>query len=87
MILCRHNELGDAFKHAEAGAQVLYIRRVAEAAWLIDHNIDRLILTARRLGIRRIYVGRRGLAGQHIELKGRPYVRAIEECRTPELAL
>ena len=51
------------------------------ATWghLIDDDADRLIRTARRLGVRRIVVSRAGKRGQHIDLCRAPLRRAIAE--------
>jgi hypothetical protein len=46
-------------------------------AHLIDHNLDRLVSTARRLGVRRTVVGREGDRGQHIDLCANPLYKAI----------
>lgn len=46
-------------------------------AHLIDHNFDRLVTTARRLGVRRTVVGREGGRGQHIDLCAGPLRRAV----------
>lgn len=46
-------------------------------AHLIDHDRERLVGTARRLGVRRIVVGRDGGRGQHVDLCAEPLYRAI----------
>ena len=47
---------------------------------LYDNDTDRLMATARRLGVRVIHVDRRGEPGaQHIDLVGQPMRRAIRE--------
>lgn len=96
-------ELKAAYLYAEGGGQALhvisgtyaYLRPGAPAvfknrtqiAHLIDYNTERLIQTARSLGVRVIKVERAQRTGQHIDLCGRPLARALERCRELELAL
>lgn len=49
-------------------------------AHLFDQNSSRLVETARRLGVRRVVIDRRGGRGQHVDLCGAPLERAIAEC-------
>jgi hypothetical protein len=87
-------KLREAYAHADAGGQALHLmehsgglypnaptcfRRTRRFAHLIDNNRERLVATARRLGVRRIVVSRDGKRGQHIDLCGRPLERAIAE--------
>ncbi len=51
------------------------------AAHLFDLDGDRLIATARRLGVRRVFIDKAGTDRQHIDLCGRPLARAIAEAR------
>ena len=53
-------------------------------AHLLDYDHDRLVATARRLGVRVIKVDRQGRRGQHIDLCGRPLERAISEAEDTE---
>lgn len=48
-------------------------------AHLLDDDAERLAATARRLGVRRIHVSRRGIKGQHIDMCGKPLERAMRE--------
>jgi hypothetical protein len=95
-------ELKAAFLFAEHGGQALHLCRTAQFvtkdspncfkkgrqfAHLIDHDVDRLMATARRLGVRVVKVERGGKVGQHVDLCGKPLERAIMESRTPELNL
>jgi hypothetical protein len=89
----QQRELQDAFAHVAAGGQALhlmsglfaYLRRDtprcfkgrAQIAHLFDQDRDRLISTARKLGVRVIKVERDGARGQHIDLCGQPLNRAI----------
>lgn len=50
------------------------------AGHLIDHNIGRLVQTAKSLGVRVIKVDRQGTDKQHIDLCGKPLERAILIC-------
>lgn len=93
MKLFQERQLKEAYEYARSGGQALHLFRNPglwfdappcfrgrnEAAHLIDYNIDRLIKTARRLGVRVIKCGRKGRAGQHIDLCGRPLQKAKEE--------
>ena len=54
--------------------------RSARAAHLFDQDVARLISTARRLGVVRIFVDCRGGKSQHIDLCGKPLQRALLEC-------
>lgn len=49
-------------------------------AHLIDDDLERLTATARRLGVRRVFVDRRGQRGQHVDLCGGPLDKALAEC-------
>ena len=83
----------EAYVRAEQGGQALHLfrdpgvypgcpgcfKRSREAAHLIDYNIDRLIATARRLGVRVIKIGRKSRRGQHIDLCGKPLEKARDE--------
>ena len=53
-------------------------------AHLFDQNLDRLVLTARGLGVRVIKVERPGKEGQHIDLCAKPLEKAVERCRQEE---
>lgn len=87
-LFARRNVLA-AYRHAEAGGQAVYMRRnkTADRAWLIDHDVERLMATARRLGVRSVQVSRAFLPGQYIALTGGPLDRALVECRQPEMNL
>jgi hypothetical protein len=91
MKLFNEFEILDAYAHAEAGGQALHLfgdpgvyqgssacfKRSRLAAHLIDYDIGRLKLTASKLGVRRIVISRVGQRGQHIDLCGRPLIRAL----------
>ena len=49
-------------------------------AHLIDQDELRLKKTARNLGVRKIVISRLGRSGQHVDLCGKPLLRAIEQC-------
>ena len=96
MRLFFKNEIFDAYTHAEAGHQALHVykgmqgqfpdaplcfKRAKTWGHLLDQDKERLIRTARRLGVKRIVVGREGDSKrQHIDLCGKPLERAIKEC-------
>ena len=93
MRLFAERQLLQAYDYAQQGGQALHLfsdpgvypgypncfKRSREAAHLIDYNINRLIATARRLGVRVIKVGRKSQRGQHIDLCGKPLQRAKDE--------
>ena len=80
-----------AYSHAESGGQALFIPtrqpKRGKVGWLIDHRIERLMATAHRLGVRAVVVDRAHLHGQYILLRGVPLERAMNEAKSPELAL
>lgn len=89
MTLFRHPDLKLAYAHVAAGGQVVYLRKKREGelqdGWLIDNDVQRLIGTARRLGVRRIRVMRANREGQCVELPPTQLARAVSECTTPEM--
>ena len=54
-------------------------RRAKEFAHLFDQDAERLVATARRLGVRRVVVSRRGQPQQHVDLCGGPLRKAVAE--------
>jgi hypothetical protein len=82
-------EIRAAQAFAEGGGQALHIhtlttghrlfKRYPVIAHLFDKDKERLIATARRLGVRVIKVEREGVYGQHIDLCGKPFDRACGE--------
>lgn len=82
----------EAMAHAAKGGQALHVWRGVWAGtkprcfvdgrlWghLLDNDEARLVTTARRLGVNKIKVSRRGKPGQHIDLCGMPLERAMKE--------
>lgn len=67
-------------------------KRSKQFAHLFDQNRERLRATARKLGVRVIFVDRSGTTRQHIDLCGRPLERAlaiasaVEDIKTALLA-
>jgi hypothetical protein len=51
-------------------------------AHLFDQDETRLIATAKKLGVRVIKIERKGQPGQHIDLCGKPLLRALEQAET-----
>jgi hypothetical protein len=102
MKLFQQRELKDAYLFAESGGQALHLcksasfvtsaapncfKRSTHLAHLIDYDIDRLMATARRLGVRVVKVERPNKSGQHVDLCDKPLDRAIAECSALELPL
>jgi len=95
MMIFTERQVDEAIEHAERGGQALHLfasvlpsapacfRRSVQRAHLIDQNRERLARTARRLGVRRIVIGRDGTPGQHIDLCGKPLKRALAEAGSP----
>lgn len=92
MKLFKQREVREAIAYAQAGGQALHLFKAmpnmpaprvfgAYPLWghLIDYDEARLVETARRLGVRKIVVGRKGRRGQHVDLCGAPLERAIRE--------
>lgn len=95
-------QIKEALAYAHAGGQAVHVcrsaqfvtmkapavfRRSAQFAHLFDEDVERLMKTARRLGVRIVKVERVNREGQHVDLCAKPLDRAIAECNTPELAL
>ncbi|HUX16767.1 MAG TPA: hypothetical protein VMW52_09870 [Phycisphaerae bacterium] len=91
MKLFPTKDIKGAMAYAAAGRQALHMmtgewakgwggpqcfRKAREFAHLFDQNADRLIGTARRLGVRQVVVSERGTHRQHVDLCGRPLERA-----------
>lgn len=65
-------------------APACFVREVnagRDIAHLFDQDAIRLVATVKRLGVRVVVVERRGQPGQHIDLCGKPLMRALEQCR------
>jgi hypothetical protein len=96
MKLFYHEEAEAAMDFADEGGQALHVWNPNVREWpeaptcfkrsgkewghLCDMDIDRLVSTARSLGVVVIAVSRRGLRGQHIDLCGGPLRKAKELC-------
>lgn len=95
MKIFSEREIFAAYDHADAGGQALHVHgmsqghrlfaRYAEIGHLIDNNKERLVTTAKQLGVRVIKVERVGRRGQHIDLCGKPFEKAKEMCEQPSL--
>lgn len=59
---------------------VAAVDRGEDIAHLFDLDRDRLVETARRLGVRVVYVDRDGTARQHVDLCGAPLRKALAMC-------
>jgi hypothetical protein len=100
MKVFQQREVHEAYAHAANGGQAIHLisgsfadrRRSAprcfkgrfQIAHLFDQNPDRLVHTAKRLGIRVIKVEYPGGKRQHIDLCASPLERALAEagCRS-----
>lgn len=72
---------GKAFTH---GPNAPACFRGKDFVKLYDHDRDRLIKTARRLGVRVVKVDRPGGDWQHIDLVGKPMERALREAEAAQ---
>jgi len=97
-----YGQIEEALEHAREGGQALHLfdprphckastpacfRRASEAGHLFDRDRDRLVRTARQLGVRKILVDRDGRRGQHVDLVGAPLRKAkqlAEETSKPK---
>lgn len=61
-------------------ARPLVFRQTKLWAHLVDMDFDRLVKTARGLGVERVVVERKGTHLQHVDLCGGPLKRAIARC-------
>lgn len=57
------------------------VNRGEHIAHLFDNDTDRLRRTARKLGVKVVYLDREGRPGQHLDLCGAPLKKAIAMCR------
>ena len=82
----------EAQEHSEQGEQALHVYRALPMkapavfkrckmwAHLFDLDKERLIKTAKKLGVRVIRVHHEGRRGQHIDLCGKPLSKAESQC-------
>lgn len=59
------------------------VDRGEDIAHLFDLDWERLIKTARKLGVKVIYIDRDGTDRQHIDLCGAPLRKALALCEVP----
>lgn len=95
MKLFQERKIFEAYEYASKGGQALHLfmdpgiypgapavfKKSRDAGHLFDNDKKRLILTARKLGVRIIKLGRENTKKQHIDLCGRPLQRAIETAK------
>jgi hypothetical protein len=85
------HQIREAKQHAMYGGQAFHVHRINNTghplfkrypviAHLFDQDKARLIATARKLGVRVIKVEREGEPGQHIDLCGTPFNKAMKLC-------
>jgi hypothetical protein len=93
MKLFEYREVREAKAHALDGGQALHVfpaykeprapvcfKRSDEWGHLLDQDEERLIRTAKQLGVRKIVVDQKGTERQHIDLCGAPLRRAKQRC-------
>lgn len=100
MIEFVQRDVRRALAWSAAGGQALHMmtaNRIADSAprpfhgskyfgHLLDQDTDRLMRTARRFGLRRIFIHHEGEASQHVDLYGSPLQNARRACKTPLFA-
>ncbi len=102
MKLFQEREQREAIAFARAGGQALHLigtwatarpgcprcfKTGTGIAHLFDQDLDRLVLTAKSLGVRVIKVERAGHDGMHVDLCRKPLAKARDLCATPEFEL
>ena len=80
-----------AYAHSKEGGQSLHLhtlsaghplfKRYPVIAHLLDQDKERLIATAKSLGVRVIKIEHEGTIKQHIDLCGKPLERAKLKCQ------
>lgn len=96
MKLFQHREVLEAYKYVADGGQALHVWAPLGGKWpgapkcflksnkqwghLMDLDEERLVETAKRLGVKVIKVAQCGRRSQHINLCGKPLEKAIKEC-------
>lgn len=93
MKIFLQREIREAYAHAAAGGQALHVcnsvglvttaapavfRRSSRFAHLFDQDYERLMATAKLLGVRVILPQDCGTHRQHVDLCGKPLLRAID---------
>lgn len=85
-------EIREALRCAGQGGQALHVflapkmpapscfRRSLRCGHLFDLDAERLVRSARRLGVRNVVVHHRDTTKQHVDLCGKPLERAIRSC-------
>ncbi len=86
MIIFQEREIFAAYAHAKEGGQALHLhtlnqghplfRRYPIIGHLLDQDADRLVATAKKLGVRVVKVEHAGTLKQHIDLCGKPLEKA-----------
>ena len=100
MKVFQERELKQALAHAASGGQAIHLMSGRYAylrsdtpncfkgreiiAHLFDQDVQRLVKTIRRLGVRSVRVERTGTDRQHVDLCGKPLERALELARPAE---
>ena len=98
MKLFEERQIREAYAYAACGGQALHLfswpgvypgapgcfKNTKQAGHLFDQDKDRLIVTAKQFGVRRIKVSNEGTKKQHVDLCGRPLQKAIKQCERNE---
>ena len=98
MKIFQCGELREALTHAREGGQSLHLHRIVfpssprcfrlavergeDIAHLFDLDRERLVQTAKRLGVRWIVVEREGTDRQHVDLCAGPLRQALREANS-----
>ncbi len=84
----KNRAIKEALAYVAEGGQALHGTEAIPAGgkrvlWfhLFDNDLDRLIATVKRLGVRRAMIERMNQRGQHIDLCGAPLKKAFAECK------
>lgn len=94
MKLFEERQIFKAYAYAAEGGQSLHLfsgpgiypgapqcfKGTDQAAHLFDQDIQRLIITAEKLGVRAIKVSGKWTKKQHVDLCGQPLQKAIKQC-------
>ena len=93
------HQVAEAVAHAARGGRAVHLHRVCgpgaptcfrrnvkagkDIAHLFDQDVDRLVATVKRIGVRVVVVERRGTDRQHVDLCGSPLGRLLAWADSP----
>lgn len=74
-------QVKEAMEHASEGGQALHMFKwgIRTHGHLLDQNRGRLVETARKFGVRSVFIHRADRDGQHVDLWGEPLLQAVRE--------